>query len=1222
MSFYLRKSVKVGPIRFNLSKSGIGVSTGIKGFRVGTGPRGNYVHMGAGGIYYRKTLSSGRNVSGVNQLAGVGGAVPSPVPGTSGGGIPEIPPVKMTEIDSADVSQMVHSSSAELLQELNTKRALIRWWPGVLVGCAVVFFAMIMAGVLPAFPFLWLLLSVPAVIWTYKRDVLRKTVVLLYDFDPVLEQAYGDLHRAASILGQCQACWHISASGSVQDSRYHAGASNLVDRKETRFRAKSPDFLKTNIETIAVDVGRQTLYFFPDRLLIYDDGRIGAVGYDEINAQVLQKRFVEEATPPRDAHVVERTWRYVNKNGSPDKRFANNVQLPVCLYDEIHFSSRSGLNEVVQVSRHGVGISFAESLRSFGKRARPNAGNPVATKGPGSPATSGPPPMIQTGGEKASPVPLSRLGQRIAQGFVSPPPVPASSISPQSLRSSPPDLPPADVSFGEDFRSLETPQPIPAFAPSRPPAPPPTEKILRGPTPPPRPPARPVVHVPPTPPPAPTERLPRVPDVVSAIRPPEPKKLQWVPSGTWVEVAGRKIPGMVYTSKYALGMGSEPSAICTTASVDRRPSYLEDLSYYPSYSSLTPAQRGFYLDWLARGRRDANPEDLPTGYLFLFFYGVERRILVDGDYDPTLWFEVLELLKIYGLTRKSRSIASYFGDFLHFTSYATGPVGYNNVCQMLFELQGKRTSEIALTLALANHYRTGTPVGWSLAHMVAMNHDDSRRSVVAERTGEAFKGMFRKRFEALYPEGMVLKAAKRDQTVQYQTGNNTINPRFGSHGSASGAILKVPGVMGLKSQFKSLPAIWNQCIEDLSGYSRAVSKLKSATLVTNQDRLKAHLALPPELRSEHPHPLASQFGEALQACPETKGIRFMPVAVLAGLLGIGERAALTQGQSDEVADLVESLGHTMAPHPQILNLPLTWTQEVAIAACPGGAAVPEELGGMLRLLYLAVLVASADGVVDESELEVFHRTSGVTEGFARIQIEATEAVLTRDTQVANKQLKRIAKSVHRGERMAIFKLLVHIACSDGVLSSDENRLLRRIAERFQLGDNALDDVLTDDSSFQTVTVSRGKTRAGGEAIPQPDEPAVPGFSLDMDRIAALTAETAEVVSILSKALAEEPHEEPVEPAAAPVATASSAQVGIPVWAEALDPRYHAAFLELIALPDGQAPNMTAIAGRHHLMADDLVDGVNGWSDEALGDFLIEIADDDQVSIRRELLPTH
>ncbi len=45
MGFYLRKSLNVGPFRFSLNKSGIGLSTGIRGFRVGTGPRGDYVHM-------------------------------------------------------------------------------------------------------------------------------------------------------------------------------------------------------------------------------------------------------------------------------------------------------------------------------------------------------------------------------------------------------------------------------------------------------------------------------------------------------------------------------------------------------------------------------------------------------------------------------------------------------------------------------------------------------------------------------------------------------------------------------------------------------------------------------------------------------------------------------------------------------------------------------------------------------------------------------------------------------------------------------------------------------------------------------------------------------------------------------------------------------------------------------------------------------------------------
>ena len=72
MGFYLRKSFRAGPIRFNLSKSGIGASLGVTGARVGLSSQGRaYVHGGRGGVYYRKTLGGGRRRQG--DPAGVDG---------------------------------------------------------------------------------------------------------------------------------------------------------------------------------------------------------------------------------------------------------------------------------------------------------------------------------------------------------------------------------------------------------------------------------------------------------------------------------------------------------------------------------------------------------------------------------------------------------------------------------------------------------------------------------------------------------------------------------------------------------------------------------------------------------------------------------------------------------------------------------------------------------------------------------------------------------------------------------------------------------------------------------------------------------------------------------------------------------------------------------------------------------------------------------------------
>jgi hypothetical protein len=140
-------------------------------------------------------------------------------------------------------------------------------------------------------------------------------------------------------------------------------------------RRASPPFLKTNVETISIGVGKQTMFLFPDRVLVYESGKVGAIGYDQLQISVSQTQFVEDSAP-RDARVVGQTWRYVNKGGGPDRRFANNRTLPICLYDELHFTSASGLNEIIQLSRCGVGDSLEKAVIALnlqlaeGKRVR------------------------------------------------------------------------------------------------------------------------------------------------------------------------------------------------------------------------------------------------------------------------------------------------------------------------------------------------------------------------------------------------------------------------------------------------------------------------------------------------------------------------------------------------------------------------------------------------------------------------------------------------------------------------------------------------------------------------------------------------------------------------------------------------------------------------------------------------------------------------------------
>src|SRR5689334_3518507 len=105
MGWYFRKSLNFGGLRLNLSKSGVGVSTGIRAVRFGVSPNGRqYVHCGVGGVYYRKTFSSGGRASSTSRQQAHSQQQTSPRAVTG----------QQQAIDSGDVSAMVDASAADL----------------------------------------------------------------------------------------------------------------------------------------------------------------------------------------------------------------------------------------------------------------------------------------------------------------------------------------------------------------------------------------------------------------------------------------------------------------------------------------------------------------------------------------------------------------------------------------------------------------------------------------------------------------------------------------------------------------------------------------------------------------------------------------------------------------------------------------------------------------------------------------------------------------------------------------------------------------------------------------------------------------------------------------------------------------------------------------------------------------------------------------------------
>jgi hypothetical protein len=360
MGIYIRKSIKAGPFRFNLSKSGIGVSTGIPGFRVGISPRGNYIHLGRNGVYYRATVPSIENSHDARN--------PPPIVSRDQAKSSNI---VMEEIESSDIQALRDSSSESLLNEIKEKQDKILIWPTSVIVCSLCFFFFLS---IKFYFWVYLLILIAFVVGNYfiiNYDHIRKSVVLFYDLDDNIAITFQKLNEEFEKILLCRRIWHVSSSGQITNpyaQKINAGADMLITRKVIALSCKGPSMIKTNIKVPTIPVGNQTLYFFPDRLLVSEENRVGAVAYQNLKVTRNDSNFIETEGVLSDSKVVGHTWKYVNKKGGPDARYKDNRELPIVLYSEIRFSSESGLKELISLSRSGCGEEFINAIRELGSQ--------------------------------------------------------------------------------------------------------------------------------------------------------------------------------------------------------------------------------------------------------------------------------------------------------------------------------------------------------------------------------------------------------------------------------------------------------------------------------------------------------------------------------------------------------------------------------------------------------------------------------------------------------------------------------------------------------------------------------------------------------------------------------------------------------------------------------------------------------------------------------------
>lgn len=355
MGFYLRKSIKAGPFRLNLSKSGLGVSAGIPGFRVGSGPRGNYVHLGRHGVYYRSSFHGGRQIAPGIPAPSRPSPPRSPAPAPSD--------VVLSDVTGATTLQLAANNPGELLTQINDAARRQRIWPWVVAGGVLA--AIGLGGSVPGLAIAVLIVAGGFAAFVAQRDDVRRSVVVFYDVNDEPATKFQHLVDAFAGLQHCVGVWAVTASGAVGTTyqyKTHAGASQILRRSSATRTIAGPPVLKTNIVVPGLQAQGRTVHFLPDRILVRQGRVYAEADYSACTASSVVTRFIEDGRPPSDSEVVGSTWRFVNVKGGPDRRFNNNRQLPILSYGELTVSAANGFQAIWQFSQPQAADAFAAAL--------------------------------------------------------------------------------------------------------------------------------------------------------------------------------------------------------------------------------------------------------------------------------------------------------------------------------------------------------------------------------------------------------------------------------------------------------------------------------------------------------------------------------------------------------------------------------------------------------------------------------------------------------------------------------------------------------------------------------------------------------------------------------------------------------------------------------------------------------------------------------------------
>lgn len=581
--------------------------------------------------------------------------------------------------------------------------------------------------------------------------------------------------------------------------------------------------------------------------------------------------------------------------------------------------------------------------------------------------------------------------------------------------------------------------------------------------------------------------------------PPAPKgigKARWVPRGESVAVAGMVLPdGMVYvgTSLPTPYGHNDPCLIDPSKAVGKAGNYAErQTTYWPSYSEVSPEARRAYLSWLAGGRRDPAAD---VGFVFLFFYGLERRVLIDAPVDeaaraelPAIAAELRSLLGVYGTTP---------GSFHHHARQLLEWVELAEFPPRLYErpipnLAGAYEVPLYLRVALGQTAVDRVPVPPHLALAWARLAPTVYLRTPARRCSDEFEKMFFQEYARQCGRGIELPHNRTKLKFSYHPASS------GFRGSDEPKLTfgNIPDVTVLTGPPKKLQAVVDAATKPLESYSRLVGKDPAF-----KESLEAMLQLPEPL-----WPFAAR--EAIQNLRSRMVEGFAEMTFGALLAALNAKTVFTKERTLALARVLEASGIGMEPDVLGEAKPPKPEDPIVVFALPtdGGATRGSGTFPVPALtVQLASTVLGPDTPTSDARAEFLreairswqHLTPGQTARLLALQR------LLRQAPASMTALKKKFEAIELPAKEAIAAFVATVVHPDGEVSPAELKTLDKVYKTLGVDPKRVFSDVHGAAVGQRLSATPAPVRGDGV------------LKLDPDRIAALQRDTERVSALLA-----------------------------------------------------------------------------------------------------------